>query len=177
MAPDRPQPIRNPLRARGSGERPSCHGVRGRSCPGRDRFGRRFERHLRHSAAGSPQLARPVPSPASLDRAFAVGRVSATSPIYFFFFFAAFLAFLFFAITSLHQRLKKQAQRPSNCCGRFDRRDKPGSESLSRPAHRATENLLFTALILLHPQDFHFNGKKFSAALHIISKAARSISQ
>jgi hypothetical protein len=37
----------------------------------------------------------------------------ATSPIYFFFFFAAFLAFLFFAITSLHQRLKKQAQRPS----------------------------------------------------------------
>jgi len=43
---------------------------------------------------------------------FAVGRVSATSPIYFFFFFAAFLAFLFFAITSLHQKLKKQAQRP-----------------------------------------------------------------
>ena len=46
--------------------------------------------------------------PCFLDRA--RGRAgSATSPIYFFFFFAAFLAFLFFAITSLHQRLKKQA--------------------------------------------------------------------
>jgi uncharacterized membrane protein len=36
----------------------------------------------------------------------------ATSPIYFFFFFAAFLAFLFFAITSLHQKLKKQSTAP-----------------------------------------------------------------
>ena len=50
--------------------------------------------------------------PSLLNRSLAVGGL-ATSSIYFFFFFAAFLAFLFFAITSLHQRLKKQAQRPS----------------------------------------------------------------
>lgn len=112
MAPDRPQPIRNPLRARRSGEHPSCHGVRGRSCPGRDRHGRRFERHLRKQRCRFAAACPAVPSPASLDRDSAVGRVSATSPIYFFFFFAAFLAFLFFAITSLRQKLKKQAQRP-----------------------------------------------------------------
>ena len=89
-------------------------------------------------AAASPRLSRPVPSPAFLDRAFAVGRVYFA--IYYFFFFSAFLAFLFFAITSLRQRLKKQAQRPSGCSGRFNRRKQPGGESRVAQARRATQN-------------------------------------
>src|SRR5467141_1332348 len=63
----------------------------------------------------SPQLSRPTSQPCVSRPRFlpAVWRVSlATSPIYFFFFFAAFLAFLFFAITSLRQKLKKQSTAP-----------------------------------------------------------------
>jgi hypothetical protein len=80
------------------------------------------------------------------------------------------LAFLFFAITSLRQRLKKQAQRPSSCGGRFDRRELPVGES--RVARR-TEQLktFFCANRLQEPTTLR---KKFSAALHILSKAARS---
>jgi hypothetical protein len=76
----------------------------------------------------------------------------ATSPNYFFFFLAAFLAFLFFAITSLRQKLKKQAQRPSISYGRFDRRDEPGGESSRHPAGRVTQTICSSARILHRSQ-------------------------
>src|SRR5205823_13585977 len=49
LAPDRPQSIHNPHPGR---ERPSCCGVRGRSCPGRDRDGGQSNRRFRFGAAG-----------------------------------------------------------------------------------------------------------------------------
>jgi len=75
--------------------------------------------------AVSPQLTGRFPSPAFLDRVSfrrSAGFL-ATSPIYFFFFFAAFLAFLFFAITSLHQKLRSKARRPSQVQRAIHRRD------------------------------------------------------
>src|SRR5437667_8877178 len=51
-APDRPQPIRNALRALSSWERPSCYGVRGSACPGRDPNGRHSKCRFRIGAAG-----------------------------------------------------------------------------------------------------------------------------
>jgi len=76
LAPDRPQPIRNPRRAHRSWERPSCHGVSGQVLP--------------RARPQRTALQAPVPSPALplrrsfpglfpallfLDREFAVGRV------------------------------------------------------------------------------------------------------
>ena len=128
MAPDRPQPVRNPRRARRSWERPSCHGVSGQVLPRA-----RPRRTVLQAPVPSPALPlrRSFPGlfPALLFSTALLRSGESTFAIYYFFFFAAFLAFLFFAITSLRQRLMKQAQRPSTCGGRFNRRKQPGGES------------------------------------------------
>jgi len=73
------------------------------------------EQPLRLGAAGFA-AAFPADFPAlRFSTAFPSGGLAgflATSPAYFFFFFAAFLALLFFAITSLHQKLKTQSTAP-----------------------------------------------------------------
>ena len=65
------------------------------------------------------QLPRPI-SPFPSGRFL---RVPSTS--HYFFFFAAFLAFLFFAITGLHQRLRKQNEVRPYCDGLSNRRNEP----------------------------------------------------
>jgi hypothetical protein len=89
----------------------------------------------------------------------------------YFFFFAAFLAFLFFAITGLHQRLKegKNEARP-HCDGLFDCRNKP----------RRTESFRLSTSGASGPEEkFVFNmsqsAKNILGGLHIIRKAARAI--
>jgi len=89
----------------------------------------------------------------------------------YFFFFAAFLAFLFFAITGLHQRLKegKHEARPY-CDGLFDCRNEPRrTESFRLSTSGASgleEKVVFNMLQ---------SAKNISGGLHIIRKAARAI--
>jgi len=56
------------------------------------------------------------------------------------------LAFLFFAITSLHQKLKKQSTAPVQVQRAIHRRDEPDSESFLSPGgRRATRKIYFLA--------------------------------
>jgi hypothetical protein len=84
---------------------------------------------------------------------------------------AAFLAFLFFAITGLHQWLKeaKHEARPY-CDGLFDRRKNPGTPNLvaSRRVERAAQKKSL-------PSIFRNLRKVIREGLHIIRKAARAI--
>jgi len=91
----------------------------------------------------------------------------ATSPIYFFFFFAAFLAFLFFAITSLHQRLKKQAQRPSYLAAGDSTVGTNPPANPCRSVYRATEKSTFHRVDLAASARFESQRQKiFSSIAH-----------
>ena len=89
----------------------------------------------------------------------------------YFFFFEAFLAFLFFAITGLHQRLKeaKHEARPY-CDGLFDCRNEPQRTESFRLSTSGASGL---------EEKFVFNmsqsAKNILGGLHIIRKAARAI--
>lgn len=89
----------------------------------------------------------------------------------YFFFFEAFLAFLFLAITGLHQRLKeaKHEARPY-CDGLFDFRNEPRRTESFRLSTSGASGL---------EEKFVFNmlqsAKNISGGLHIIRKAARAI--
>jgi hypothetical protein len=124
----------------------------------------------------SPQLSRPIPQPCVSRPRFlpAVWRVSlATSRIYFFFFFAAFLAFLFFAITSLHHKLRKESTKPVHAATVYSVAGISPVEPnpfASRHWERAAWKKNFRSIFCDHR-------KNISAALHIIRKAARIISR
>ena len=99
-------------------------------------------------------------------------RVSAgLLPKHYFFFLVAFLAFLFFAITGLHQRLKeaKHEARPY-CDGLFDCRNEPQRTESFRLSTSGASGL---------EEKFVFNmsqsAKNILGGLHIIRKAARAI--
>ena len=97
----------------------------------------------------------------------------ATSPIYFFFFFAAFLAFLFFAITSLHHKLRKESTKPVHAATVYSVAGISPVEPnpfASRHWERAAWKKIFRSI-------FRDHRKNISAALHIIGKAARIISR
>src|SRR5258708_34330622 len=110
--------------------------MRGRSSRGRAFAGGKSNRRFRHRRCRFRRsFPGRFPSPAFLDRVSfrrSAGFL-ATSPIYFFFFFAAFLAFLFFAITSLHQKLKKQSTAPVQLLRAI------------QPTGRARQRILFVA--------------------------------
>jgi hypothetical protein len=88
------------------------------------------------------------PSPAFLDRVSFRRPGGLTSPIYFFFFFAAFLAFLFFAITSLHKKLKKQSTAPVQL------------QRAIQPPGRARRRILFVARCGRATRKIYFLAKK-----------------
>jgi hypothetical protein len=81
------------------------------------------------------------------------------------------LAFLFFAITSLHQKLKKQSTAPVQVQRAIHRRDEPDSESFLSPGdRRATRKFYFPAkkLVLLLFAKFETLPEKiFSSIAHI----------
>jgi len=114
------------------------------------------------------------PHPAFLDRiSGGLAGFLATSPIYFFFFFAAFLAFLFFAITGLHHKLRKESTKPVHAATVYSVAGiSPVDPNpfASRHWERAAWKKNFRSI-------FRDHRKNISAALHIIRKAARIISR
>jgi hypothetical protein len=96
----------------------------------------------------SPQLSRPTSQPCASRPRFFPAACGFPSPIYFFFFFAAFLAFLFFAITSLHQKLKKQSTAPVQ------------SQRAIQPTGRARRRILFVARWRRATWKIYFPAKK-----------------
>src|SRR5882762_3897008 len=169
LAPDRPQSIHNPRTGR---ERPSCCGVRGRFCPGRDRDGGQSNRRFRFGAAGFA-AAFPADFPALRFLTAFLRSGGPPSTIYFFFFFAAFLAFLFFAITGLHRKLRKESTKPVHAATVYSVAGiSPVDPNpfASRHWERAAWKKIFRSI-------FRDHRKNISAALHIMSKAARNISR
>jgi hypothetical protein len=78
------------------------------------------------------------------------------------------LAFLFFAITSLHQKLKKQSTAPVQVQRAIHRRDEPDSESFLPPGgRRATRKIYFLAKKLVLFAKFETLPEKiFSSIAH-----------
>jgi len=78
------------------------------------------------------------------------------------------LAFLFFAITSLHQKLKKQSTAPVQVQRAIHRRDEPDSESFLSPGgRRATRKIYFLAKKLVLFAKFETLSEKiFSSIAH-----------
>ena len=117
----------------------------------------------------APPCLSQLPEPISNSRRISAGYLLCFN---YFFFFEAFLAFLFFAITGLHQRLKeaKHEARPY-CDGLFDFRNEPRrTESFRLSTSGASgleEKVVFNMLQ---------SAKNISGGLHIIRKAARAIS-
>jgi len=82
------------------------------------------------------------------------------------------LAFLFFAITSLRQRLKKQAQRPSSCGGRFNRRENP-AVNLASLTHTERLKNFFLREFLFRFRDSTTLRKKFSSSIAHIKQSSK----
>jgi hypothetical protein len=78
------------------------------------------------------------------------------------------LAFLFFAITSLRQKLKKQSTAPVQVQRAIHRRDEPDSESFLSPGgRRATRKIYFLAKKLVLFAKFETLSEKiFSSIAH-----------
>jgi len=158
------RPIRNPLRTWSSWERPSCCGVRGRSCPGATLTDGSRTAVSVIGAAGFA-AAFPADFPAlRFSTAFpsAVCGFSSDFSYLLLLFLRCLLAFLFFAITSLHQKLKKQSTAPVRWQRAIHRRDEPDSESFLSPGgRRATRKIIFSPRNLCCSQSLKRIGKNF----------------
>ena len=151
-----------PARSRNSTERARCCRDQGRYCPRLCLCGRRETAASFIGAAVLVAASRAdLPLPANF----------CGLCFNYFFFFEAFLAFLFFAITGLHQRLKEATHEARPYCdGLFDFRNDPRRTESFRLSTSGASGL---------EEKFVFNmlqsAKNISGGLHIIRKAARAI--